>query len=54
MAERQGVPELDQMDERAAHKFLTELYSLLSARSRTSRRVHDGVVPHPFSDSFEA
>ena len=40
MAERQRVPDLDQMDERAAHEFLTELYSLLSAEAEDRIR-HD-------------
>ena len=40
MAERQRVPDLDQMDERAAHEFLTELYSLLSTEAEDRIR-HD-------------
>jgi hypothetical protein len=39
MAE-QRVPDLEQMDERAAHDFLTELYSLLSAEAEDRIR-HD-------------
>ena len=34
------VPDLEQMDERAAHEFLTELYSLLSAEAEDRIR-HD-------------
>jgi hypothetical protein len=40
MAEQQRAPDLDQMDQRAAHEFLTELYSLLSAEAEDLIR-HD-------------
>jgi hypothetical protein len=40
MGEQQQVPDLEGMDERAAHKFLTELYSLLSAEAEDRIR-HD-------------
>jgi hypothetical protein len=40
MAEQQRVPDLEQMDEQAAHEFLTELYSLLSAEAEDRIR-HD-------------
>ncbi len=40
MAEQQRVPDLEQMDERAAHEFLTGLYSLLSAEAEDRIR-HD-------------
>jgi hypothetical protein len=40
MDEQQRVPDLEQMDERAAHEFLTELYSLLSAEAEDRIR-HD-------------
>jgi hypothetical protein len=49
MAERQRVPDLDQMDERAAHEFLAELYSLLSADRVLVREelwVVEGVVDY--------
>ena len=40
MDERQRDFDLDQMDERQAHQFLTELYSLLSAEAEDQIR-HD-------------
>ena len=40
MNERQRVPDLEEMDERAALEFLTELYSLLSAEAEDRIR-HD-------------
>jgi hypothetical protein len=40
MDARQRVPDLEQMDERAALEFLTELYSLLSAEAEDRIR-HD-------------
>jgi hypothetical protein len=40
MGEHQRVPDLEGMDERAAHEFLTELYSLLSAEAEDRIR-HD-------------
>jgi hypothetical protein len=40
MDERQREPDLEEMDEREAHKFLTELYSLLSAEAEDRIR-HD-------------
>ena len=40
MDEQQRVPDLEQMDERAALEFLTELYSLLSAEAEDRIR-HD-------------
>ena len=40
MDERQREPDLERMDERAAHKFLNELYSLLSAEAEDRIR-HD-------------
>ena len=40
MDERQREPDLEQMDERAALEFLTELYSLLSAEAEDRIR-HD-------------
>src|SRR4051812_19910107 len=40
MDERQREPDLEQMDERAALEFLTELYSLLSAEAEDKIR-HD-------------
>ena len=40
MDERQREPDLERMDERAAHDFLTELYSLLSAEAEDRIR-HD-------------
>ena len=40
MDERQREPDLEKMDERAAHEFLTELYSLLSAEAEDRIR-HD-------------
>jgi hypothetical protein len=40
MGEQQRVPDLEGMDERAAHEFLTELYSLLSAEAEDRIR-HD-------------
>ena len=40
MAERQRVPDLEGMDERAALEFLTERYSLLSAEAEDRIR-HD-------------
>jgi hypothetical protein len=40
MGEQQLVPDLEGMDERAAHEFLTELYSLLSAEAEDRIR-HD-------------
>ena len=40
MDEQQRVPDLEGMDERAAHEFLTELYSLLSAEAEDRIR-HD-------------
>jgi hypothetical protein len=40
MAEQQRVLDLEQMDEQAAHAFLTELYSLLSAEAEDRIR-HD-------------
>ena len=38
--DEQRVPDLEGMDERAAHEFLTELYSLLSAEAEDRIR-HD-------------
>ena len=38
--DEQRVPDLEGMDERAAHKFLTELYSLPSAEAQDRIR-HD-------------
>ena len=40
MDERRRDPDLEKMDERAAHEFLTELYSLLSAEAEDRIR-HD-------------
>jgi hypothetical protein len=40
MDERQREPDLERMDERAAHEFLAELYSLLSAEAEDRIR-HD-------------
>jgi hypothetical protein len=40
MDERQRDPDLEKMDERAAHEFLTELYSLLNAEAEDRIR-HD-------------
>ena len=57
MAERQRVRDLEGMDERAAHEFLTELYSLLSAEVE-DRISHEMSTrwsgPSPESDSEAA
>ena len=49
MAERQRVPDLEGMDERAAHEFLTELYSLLSAEAEDRIRHEEYTMEWPQS-----
>ena len=49
MDERQRVPDLEQMDERAAHNFLTELYSLLSAEAEDLIRHEEYTMEWPQS-----
>jgi hypothetical protein len=45
----QRAPDLEQMDERAAHDFLTELYSLLSAEAEDQRRHEEYTMEWPQS-----
>ena len=49
MDERQRVPDLEQMDEREAHEFLTELYSLLSAEAEDRIRHEEYTMEWPQS-----
>jgi hypothetical protein len=49
MDERQREPDLEQMDERAAHDFLTELYSLLSAEAEDQIRHEEYTMEWPQS-----
>ena len=48
MAE-QGVPDLEQMDEQAAHDFLAELYSLLSVEAEDRIRHEEYTMEWPQS-----
>jgi hypothetical protein len=49
MGEHQRVPDLEGMDERAAHEFLTELYSLLSAEAENRIRHEEYTMEWPQS-----
>jgi hypothetical protein len=49
MDERHQEPDLEQMDERAAHQFLTELYSLLSAEAEDQIRHEEYTMEWPQS-----
>jgi hypothetical protein len=49
MDERQPEPDLEGMDERAAHEFLTELYSLLSAEAEDRIRHEEYTMEWPQS-----
>jgi hypothetical protein len=45
----QRAPDLEQMDEQAAHEFLTELYSLLSAEAEDRIRHEEYTMEWPQS-----
>jgi len=49
MAERR-VPDLEEMDEQEAHRFLTELFSNLSAQEEYELRHQDYVMEMPQSE----
>jgi hypothetical protein len=49
MDERQREPDLEQMDEQAAHDFLDELYSLLSAEAEDQIRHEEYTMEWPQS-----
>ena len=49
MDERQREPDLEQMDEQAAHDFLDELYSLLSAEAEDQIRHEEYSMEWPQS-----
>jgi hypothetical protein len=49
MDERQPDSDLEKMDERAAHQFLTELYSLLSAEAEDRIRHEEYTMEWPQS-----
>jgi hypothetical protein len=49
MDERQREPDLEQMDEQAAHDFLDELYSLLSAEAEDRIRHEEYTMEWPQS-----
>jgi hypothetical protein len=45
----QQIPNLDEMDERQAHRFLTELYTVLSAEKEYALRHEDYMMEMPQS-----
>jgi hypothetical protein len=45
----QQIPNLDEMDERQAHRFLTELYTVLSAEKEYALRHEDYIMEMPQS-----
>ena len=47
--DEQQIPNLEEMDERQAHRFLTELYTVLSAEKEYALRHEDYVMEMPQS-----